>query len=72
MLARNTFRFVRCFGVLEDMEAKLRAQFNPSVLKVEDKNGDLYKIEVSAMVNESMIVVYRFGPVQGNDAPIET
>jgi len=38
---------MREFGVLEDMEAKLHAKFNPSQLKVDDPNGDLYKVNVS-------------------------
>lgn len=37
---------MREFGVLEDMEAKLQAKFNPSQLKVDDPNGDLYKVNV--------------------------
>ena len=37
----------RHFGVLEDMESKLRAKFTPHDLKVVDTNGDLYKVSVS-------------------------
>ncbi len=36
----------RMFGVLEDMESKLKKQFNPQTLKVTDPNGDLYKVNV--------------------------
>jgi len=38
---------IRQFGVLEDIESKLRAQFKPEQLKVTDPNGDLYKVNVS-------------------------
>jgi stress-induced morphogen len=38
---------IRQFGVLEDIESKLRAQFKPEQLKVTDPNGDLYKVNVT-------------------------
>lgn len=38
---------IRQFGVLEDIESKLRAQFKPEQLKVTDSNGDLYKVNVT-------------------------
>ena len=37
---------MRQFGVLEDIESKLRKQFKPHDLKVLDPNGDLYKVNV--------------------------
>ena len=37
----------RHFGVLEDLESKLRAKFTPHDLKVVDTNGDLYRVSVS-------------------------
>ena len=40
------WRTIRPFGVLQDMESKLRMRFNPSDLKVQDPNGDLYKVNV--------------------------
>lgn len=55
MLAKAVFRpsfywqAVRPFGVLQDMESKLRGQFNPSALQIQDPNGDLYKVNVGTL-----------------------
>ena len=52
-LRPNSFRSVMCapnmrfFGILEDMESKLREEFKPQQLKVVDPNNDLYKINVT-------------------------
>lgn len=48
MLRNNPLIYtgVRMFGVLEDMESKLQAQFKPQQLKIDDPNGDLYKVDV--------------------------
>lgn len=43
-MSRYSFR---TFGILDDMQSKLQKQFNPTALKVEDPNGDLYKVNVS-------------------------
>jgi stress-induced morphogen len=40
------------FGVLEDMESKLKAHFNPQDLKVVDPNGDLYKVNVFIVADQ--------------------
>lgn len=37
---------MRMFGILDDMELKLKNQFAPTMCRVHDANGDLYKVDV--------------------------
>ena len=37
---------MRQFAILDDVEAKLRAEFNPTELKIEDPMGDANKIMI--------------------------